>query len=320
MNFYNLNNISEIDIKYPDIYFTPEYGKACEYSDNAEWELCKFKDLIYVYLKRPIKCDNIIYYDLITPYGYSGYYYEKEDTFNEFINIFRKEARNRNYITEVVRQNPYIGINIENYDIITTKTIYGVEINDYNYYYTKILKHSPRHKIKMANKLGLTFHYKLIEKNDLSYNNYFRKIYNETMNNIKTTKYYYFNDKYFEKIENINNAYIIYIKNKNNIIIGSSIIFIYNKYIHYHLSCNDKSVSCITDILLTNVIKFLSINKLFILGGGLKDGDGLSYFKKRLSNKEYKYTIYKNILNKEIYDKLSKDIENNNIFPLYRKI
>ena len=50
MIFYNLDTVKNINIDYPDIYFTPEYGKACEYSDNAIWELCKFKDLIYVIL------------------------------------------------------------------------------------------------------------------------------------------------------------------------------------------------------------------------------------------------------------------------------
>ena len=35
MNFYNLNNIPK-NIIYPDIYFTSEYGKACQFSDNAE--------------------------------------------------------------------------------------------------------------------------------------------------------------------------------------------------------------------------------------------------------------------------------------------
>ena len=78
MEFYTIKNIDDIKIDYPDIYFTPNYGKACEYSDNAEWELCKYNDLIYVYLKRPIIFKGITYYDLITPYGYSGYYYRKK--------------------------------------------------------------------------------------------------------------------------------------------------------------------------------------------------------------------------------------------------
>ena len=91
MIFYNLDTVKNINIDYPDIYFTPEYGKACEYSDNAIWELCKFKDLIYVYLKQPIEYNNKTYYDLITPYGYSGYYYENKETYNEFLPLFRKK-------------------------------------------------------------------------------------------------------------------------------------------------------------------------------------------------------------------------------------
>ena len=119
MQFYNINTINQRIIEYPDIYFTPTYGRACEYSDNAIWELCQYKDLMYVYLKKPIECEGETYYDLITPYGYSGFYYENKDTYNEFIPIFRKRAKDRNYITEVLRQNPYLNINISDYDIIT---------------------------------------------------------------------------------------------------------------------------------------------------------------------------------------------------------
>ena len=40
------------NIEYIDVYFSHDYGEACEYSDNAIWELCQYKDLIYVYLKK----------------------------------------------------------------------------------------------------------------------------------------------------------------------------------------------------------------------------------------------------------------------------
>ena len=142
-------------------------------------------------------------------------------------------------------------------------------------------------------------------------------MYNENMKIVKASKYYFFNEKYFNVIEKINNFYLAIVKNINNKIIGTSIIYIYNNKIHYHLSCNDKSMNCITDFLLISILKNIGLNKLFILGGGLKDGDGLSKFKKKLSNKEFKYTIYKNILNNYIYTKLSKNIINNN-FPSYR--
>jgi len=315
MEIYNINNIKNLNIKYPDIYFTPEYGKACEYSDNATWELCLYKDLIYVYLKQEIVYEGKTYYDLITPYGYSGYYYEKEETYKEFIPIFRKKAKERGYITEVVRQNPYLDINITEYDIITSKTIYGIKINDFEYYFNKILHAKKRNMYKKAIKIGLLF--KLINLTNNLLDLSFIKLYNENMEKVNAAPYYFFNKPYFNSLEKINNAYLALVLNKDKNIIGASIVFTHNDTIHYHLSCNNNSDNCITDFLLINVLKMIGLNKLFILGGGVSNNDGLCKFKQRLSNKKYNYIIYKNILNHEIYDKLNKNSE---YFPSYRQI
>lgn len=315
MQFYNNNNINQAKIDYPDIYFTPEYGKACEYSDSAEWELCQYKDLIYVYLKRPIEHEGVVYYDLITPYGYSGFYYENKETFIEFIPIFREKAKERNYITEVLRQNPYLNINIIDYDIITSKTIYGIEINNFENYFENILNGKKRNMYKKAIKHNFSFELVNMEENILQNN--FIKLYNKNMEKVNASKYYYFNKNYFNSQEKIDNAYLVNVKDNSKNIIGSVIIYQYKNLIHYHLSCNNNSSNCITDYLLISVLKNIGIGKTFILGGGLKDGDSLSKFKKKLSNKEFKYTIYKNILNKKVYDKLSKN-EVNDFFPCYR--
>ena len=50
--FFNKETIKNTNITFPDIYFTPEYCYACEFSDNAEFEICVYKDLMYVYLKK----------------------------------------------------------------------------------------------------------------------------------------------------------------------------------------------------------------------------------------------------------------------------
>ena len=123
------------------------------------------------------------------------------------------------------------------------------------------------------------------------------------MNKVNSTKYYYFNNKYFEKLEKLHSI-LTYVKNKDNEIIGSCILMLFNEYIHYHLSCNDNSESCITDFLLLNVIKTFGINKKLILGGGITNNDSLSKFKEKLSTHKYKYSIYKNILNTDIYNKI----------------
>ena len=285
MDFFNLKTIHTINIDYPDVYFTPEYGKACEYSDDAEWELCKYKDLIYVYLKRPIECDNIIYYDLITPYGYSGYYYEKEETYKEFIPIFRKQAKKRNYITEVLRQNPYLNINIENYDAITSKIIFGIQINNLNGYnnYYQTLNRKIRTKYRKAIKNKYKFELLNMKKNLLKEKK-FIDLYNFTMKKVNASKYYFFNKNYYNELEKIKPSYLSIIKNENDNIIGTSIIFEHNKFLHYHLSCNNGESSCITDFLLLNITEKLGKNKIFILGGGLKDNDPLFKFKKKIIN------------------------------------
>ena len=317
LNFFNIYNIKDIEIEYPDIYFTPEYGKLCEFSDNAQWELCKFKDLIYVYLKKENVYEEITYYDLITPNGYAGYYYENQDTYNEFIPLFREDAKKRNYITEVVRQNPYIGIEITGYDIITSKTIYGCNYENKDEYLNK-LKSNERNMIKKGIKNNLKMDYSLIKKNDLSNDSTFRQLYIKNMDIVNSTKYYYFNNEYFKQLETFENLILVKIYN-NEKIIGNSLFFCFNNFIHYHLSCNDRSSNCITDFILYSVIdKLCNKQTLLILGGGLKDGDSLSKFKNKISNKSFEYTIYKNIINNEIYEKLSKNI-NTNYFPAYKK-
>ena len=321
MLFYNASTIKNASINYPDIYFTPEYGKACEHSDNAVWELCQYKDLIYVYLKKSYLFENIVYYDLITPYGYSGYYFQNQKTLDEFIPLFRKEAFAKNYLTEVVRQNPYLNIDIQNhYDVICSKQIFSIEIENFDEYFSKTLKSSVRNILKKAD--ALNYSYKIIKLNENALIAHFFKLYFINMKKVSAEKYYYFNDDYFNALTQLQNCYLINIFNNEQDIIGSSIIFMHNKFVHYHLSCNDNSTNCITNFLLNSIVKEFGHSKKFILGGGLTNNDGLYSFKKKISTSSYTYTIYKNIINEKIYEKIKNyhvDTCNNSYFPIHRK-
>ena len=422
MLFYNLDNIPT-NINYPDIYFNPEYGKACEYSDNAIWELCQYKDLIYVYLKKEYIFEEGIYYDLITPYGYSGYYYENQETYNEFIPLFREEAKHKNYLTEVVRQNPYLDINIlEHYGIITSKKIYSfnynVELNT-----EKINEY--RKICNRATTNNISFKIEPYTYNTLLYDK-FLDLYNSSLDMLKSTEYYYFNDNYYQELDkcqcmlaniyirkkekhepfyksenqiliiplnteclsysnqieqelnnfkvNVDSSektlskrimlghkkynYIIIIgdkeienntvsikstddnisidkdnlinfftekekqseENDNPMLINSCIIFEYNKFIHCHLiGCKEeyKHMSC-NDFLYHKVNEYAkSKEKVSILGCGLKENDKLAKFKKKMSNDDFNYIIYNNVLNQEIYNKINKN-SNNTYFPCHR--
>jgi serine/alanine adding enzyme len=317
ISFHNTDSIKQEDIAYKDIYFTPEYGRACEYSDNAVWECCVYRDLIYVYLKKEYKWKGETYYELITPYGYSGYQYDDENTFKEFVKLFREEAKRRKYLTEVVRQNPYIGVNIESeYDLITKKGISGIEAKNAEDYLNE-RRASCKRKIKKAKEEGLRAETKELTKGTLQ-SERFRELYDFTMNKVRGTEYYMFNDEYFEQIESMEGTYIIIIYDKYDTIVGTSILFETEKFIHYHLSCNDSSVSNITDFLLYKVVEQKGIGKMVILGGGLTDKDSLHEFKKKFETKSFEYKIYKHVINKEVYNEIEEKFKEAKGFPCYR--
>lgn len=322
MFFYNLSNISN-NINYRDIYFSHIYGKACEYSDKAIWELVQYKDLIYVYLKKPYIFENVIYYDLITPYGYSGYYFEKQDTLNEFIELFRKEAKKKNYLTEVVRQNHYLNINISKYyDIILNRTTFGIKLNDFSNFeeYIKNTHRDNKKGYNIAIKKKLLF--KIEEYNKKNLNN-FIVIYDLTMKNLESTPYYYFNNEYYESFFEFKDNIFFANIYKESILIASCIIFKYKKILHYHLGGSLLEYRNLrsNNLIHCSIIKYGIENnyELYHLGGGLKDDDSLYEFKNKIGNKKFNYVIYKNILNNEIYNKLKKNHEENIYFPIHLK-
>ena len=324
IKFYN--NI-DFDIDFEDIYMTPNYGRICELSDNAEWECCIYKDLIYVYLKREFLYNNKIYYDLITPYGYSGFQYKKIETFNEFIILFRKEALKRNYLTEVIRQNPYINSNIYNYEVITSRNTYGVNLKNYKQIeeYLNLTSKNNKRSIIKSIKNNLIFKFENYDyiNNELLVNN-FIKIYNQTMTNLNANKYYFFSNEYYKKLDLIKSNIKIANVYKEDLLIASCIIFIYNDYMNYHIggSLLEYRDLCPNNFLHYNVIKYGIENNKYIyhLGGGLCENDTLSKFKDSIADTKFNYTIYKNIINKDIYNMITQNLDKTlNYFPLHRK-
>lgn len=318
--FISINDV--INIEVPDIYFTLEYGKACENSDNAKWEACIYKDLIYTYLKRPYKFQDNVYYDLITPYGYAGYYYIHKKTYDEFLLLFREEARKRNYITEVVRQNPYINIELDNYEFILKRTTFGINLINYKSFdeYLNDTSKNNRKCFKEALKNNLIF--EICELNNTNLKN-FLTIYNDTMKNLEASKYYFFNDDYYNNLINLKNFIFLTNVKKDDVIIASCIIFKYKKYLHYHIggSLLEYRNFRPNNFLHCNVIKYGIEHKyeMYHLGGGLKDNDSLYDFKKKISGINFNYIIYKNVLNEDIYNKIVKiSPENDGKFPIHR--
>ena len=324
---YNINQAEQLSIKWPDVYFTPEYGKLVEHSDNGIWECFIFKNVIYVYLKKEIIIANKKYYDIISPYGYSGFTYlnNNQNTLKEFRIIFEDYAIKNNYITELIKISPFINTQIYKsikLPIHTKKKTYGLELTNYSDY----LKSCHKSHIRMVQK-AIREKYKFIYvKFNKQFNDIFKDLYKKNMDMINANKYYYFNDSYFNELVNCKYSYLSIIYNENTIV-AMAIFFQYYPYLHYHLSCNDRSSNCLTNFLIDRTIKWCIDNdkkiKLLHLGGGLQDNDKLAQFKKKIGSREFDYYIFKNIINNKIYDKLIHSLNlvtiPTDFFPIYRK-
>lgn len=294
MLFYNINEISKIDINYPSIYFEPSFCALNEYHNNDVIEYCVYNDLIFVYIISISNNEK----KMISPYGYNGIYFKKIDTFNDFYDKFIEYVKQNNFTNIIIRQNPFFKLNdtiMQKFTIKNQKTLFCVKLNNnddfFNDYLYNFLNSKKRNIYTKAIKNNYQFVYKNIDYNDVIENSIFRNMYNDTMKNVNANSYYYFNENYFKHLASLNNIIFTFV-HKDNVVLGCAIILLDNDFIHYHLSCNNKSDNCITFFLILEIIKKFGKGKYFNLGCGVSNNDSLHKFKKSLSNTTFNYNIY----------------------------
>lgn len=295
IKFFSIEEINKINYDFPSIYFCPDYCKCCEFSDNANIEYCLYKELIYVYLKKK-KDDE---YELISPYGYSGLFYKNIDTLYEFYELFNKECKVKKYTTQIIRQNPFLLDKSSElskiYNVLNKKSLFSVKLDEgenfFNNYFKNNINSKKRNMYNKAVKSNYYYFSKKLELSDIEQSSEFRIMYSNTMKKVNSTEYYFFNNDYFNQLANLKYTYLCWIEHETKKV-GFTIIFLDDKYVHYHLSCNDQSNNCIVDFLLLKIIEEYCKNKIFVLGCGIVENDNLHKFKKLFSNNDCEYVIY----------------------------
>ncbi len=306
-------------IKMPDIYLTHMYGQITEISDKGEWQVAIWDNgrIIYPYLKKPIKYDNKTYYDLQSPYGYSGIFCDETVTEEEFLE-FRKEflinGKKKGYLTEFIRFSPYLNNKLFGFYQLKSQTV-GIDLQEYpeksskrhRRYVKKALTHGYQGQVEVANTENI---------------NQFVVLYEKTMDRLNAKPYYYFSKEYYQKLlEYLKDHLIIVTVKKGNHLVASAIYFQWKPYLHYHLGGSDEDhlKYGINNFLHHVVASYGKENgyQLVHLGGGNKKGDSLFEFKKSVGNKLFDYYLGKNIINPEIYNKLSQYRPDSDHFPCY---
>ncbi len=325
-----------------DIYFEKKYGEVTEIIEQGIVEQFKYSDIngeiSHMFIKREIseKINNQIYYDLITPYGYGGPIitkHQKEtdvtDLVKAFNNSFKEYCLKNNVVSEFIRFHPVIGNHKhfnEIYELKHIRNTLGTNLKDYENPFQKEFSKSTRKRVNRIIRDGLEYE---IVKSPTDLDD-FKKIYYSTMDRNEASDFYYFNDEYFDSLlENLGDNIVIcrVLYEGKNIAMG--LYFIYENYMHAHLSGTLSDYIRLSPAYLIRYA-FTQWGKengyhLIHHGGGTTNSkdDGLYKFKKRFSNNtEFNFYVGSKIWNNEVYQKLVaiKGIkEESDFFPLYRK-
>lgn len=297
-----------------DIYFTEEYVKLYQDSDNEAVCFIYMEDsniFLFPFLLRRFAYNEGIYYDFETPYGYGGPITKEDDDrfLREALNKFYSFCKEANYVAGFTRFHPFIG-NEKFYESIGSvlydrKTIaMDLTLSEEEIWYNEIYVKN-RNTIKKGEKNGLSFYV----DDEYQYLDNFKELYHQTMCKLSADEFYYFNDDYFSEIKKIRDSFlgIVFLDNE---ILSAAIIFHSTILGHYHLSgsnMNYRALSPNNFLLYKTALELRKRNvKVFHLGGGTTsdEDDSLLKFKEKFSKKQLQFNIGKTIFNSTIYENL----------------
>lgn len=301
---YSLNDI------YLNEKYAALYGEVFEFSYKKEVRIFK---IIAIKEKIP----DTKFYDLQSPYGYGGIYCNTHDKdfIEEAFKNLKFKALEQNIIAFFIRFHlfdenlriyhhllPFFTKNREAIIVNTEKDIENIRAN-----------YSPRIRsyVKKARKeLKIEF----ATRQD--YKDFF-ELYQKTMQRNHADNFYFFDEKYFEKLFDFEESVILKASLGDKILAFAS-FFLCKDFSYYHLSANtlkSNANAALLDFFFEYACKKLC--KFCFLGGGVQNEDTLFKFKEKFSTLRADFHIGGMIFDEKNFDFLNKNLTNRH-FLKYR--
>ena len=320
-----------------DIYYLSSYVKAFAAIGDGDPYLLYHSGpdarAIYVYMKRPTAIPGL--YDSITPYGYGGVLFDRQDVSESSLHLFWEEyvasMREEHVVDNFVRYNP-LTCNAVPMKTISSVTDLGktvaMDLASPGVIWENIISKN-RNMIRKAEKNGVEIgHGSGMELMDR-----FIPIYNATMEKDQAEPYYFFGRSFYESIcRDLDGHYEVFYATHEAKMIACSIMLFANGRMHYHLS---GSLTEYRSIAPSNLLLYKAALwgceqgfSLFHLGGGLgSHEDALFKFKAAFNRQsDFRFSIGREIFDPVSYGQLvdarsaadpSFD-KASSFFPLYR--
>ncbi|RNF39535.1 GNAT family N-acetyltransferase [Planococcus salinus] len=326
---------------FPDIYFLPEWGKYFEKKEvEGELRIVELENewghVFYQFIVRPIPLISgpTLYYDTITPFGFSGPIILKcEKGRNEELAVlfnqkFQEYCEAHHIVTEYVRFNPWLK-NLNDFKGFYSLRNNGITqyidltVNDY---FAEEFSPKSRTQVRKARKSGVEIELDFTG----AHTKEFCRLY-ELMaikNNVEN-EYYLFTEEFirdsFKLLEG--KQFILFAKYQGNYI-SASLILHHGDYVHYHLTANDPEYFHLAanSLIIDEACRWgVEHGKKQLHLGGTSGDEQLFRFKKKFTKTApLDLLMGKKIRNEEVYNMLvdfkksNGGIQNMDYFPLYR--
>ncbi len=321
-------------MKYPDIYYLPEwlYLYAPRDGENYGYYVmqCEYGTVIYPHVRRKVPClaEGKQYFDIITPYGFNGPYISeclsKDKLLQAFDNDFSTYCERNDIIAEYVRFSPWLK-NHEDlgriYSLRNNGSTAAIDLSVQNILMDEI-KSKRRNEICKAQNESVSVHFDFSGKSAED----FCDLYGDTVKKNGICAYYQFTAPFIqEHFSALKNRVFIANAEIDGRLISSGIFIGLGDHLHYHLSANDYSSLKYqgNSLLLYEASLWGKENgfKYLHLGGVGAAKKSLMNFKMSFTHSEgFPFYIGTKIRNESIYNALAgmHGDSKTNYFPVYR--
>ena len=338
-------------LPWPDVYFTPQYGRCVEESDDARWELAVWEPgpILYPYLVRPVPAEiqpdrSPAMCDIVSPYGYAGPWAHnavEPEVWSAFRRAFRDACRQRGAVAEFVRFHPlfrgreFLSRADSQVESVRCGATVSVDLRRGYQGAWKRYEGRQRTAVRKAQRLGYSVRVRTIANTDAPSRARFRNLYESTMQGVGATAYYSFSDAYYELLWNElgTTTLLAEIVSAQGETVAAALFFVHGDTVHYHLagSVREHARQGVNNLLLDAMVAWGATRdrRLLHLGGGVSGEDSLFKFKASIGQQRHEFWIGKCVLDSKAYEAIVRraaklrDVTvsallQSSFFPVYR--
>lgn len=315
----------KLAMDWPDIYYSPFYGKASALMDGGEWMVAIWQNgrIIFPFIKRQVPnelTDGETWFDVISPYGYSGTALAQDCVADDFV-TFRRELtvalKQQRCVTEFHRQGSFVagaelmqGV-LGGEELRHIANTLQIPLDGGHEMVFARYEGRARTKVRKAKKLGYSWSCRPAVMDDALPDSIFRALYQSTMERLGAAPYYLFSDEYFQSlISGLSDRVFVYsVNDASGVAKVAGIFFVWRDILHLHLvgsdpeSLRDGAGNLGYDGLVEWACNHGECKRIHI-GGGVSGEDSLYEFKKSFGGVPTPFFIYSNIIDPSVYQAL----------------